>query len=481
MAEKNTVFKVSSVNWKGHLKRLTLQPGPHWLTLPLSSCVSTGDRVRLTDEEAWVICQNGQAQILQPYAARETLALGGLQVEAVVKEITEPDEHNAYKSLAEYHYRDSVIHGRTARLIVCAFHPLFPQVLGYVELATPFYMNKGRANILNAHFKSGTITWEAWDKLTMRQYIHVLVRIARCIVYPEFRSVGLGQILVKHAAEFARQRWQAAGFLPYFLEISADMLKYVPFAEKAGMLFIGETEGNLRRVAKDMEYLIRNAERVKAGEIVSKEACGIVDQQVARMDRALGLMEREGMSRGQLVERLQSLSQEVVLRDFALFHNIVSLPKPTYVKGLHPDAEEFLARRVAEVAPHNGHIPVLPKLEPLKGPVVFRNMTLSYRSQVRRTSRPMLFNRRSVSHQRPSKQPWFVGSRSIFQWGAVYFALGTAFGMRAHRLPMVLYSSGASREKRRRCHSDDHLDRLTAVVGSCKNNVPLGDTSCSSA
>jgi len=55
--------------------------------------------------------------------------------------------------------------------------------------------------------------------------------------------------LVKHAAEFARQRWQVAGFLPYFLEISADMLKYVPFAEKAGMLFIGETEGNLRRVA----------------------------------------------------------------------------------------------------------------------------------------------------------------------------------------------------------------------------------------
>jgi uncharacterized protein len=373
ISEKSAILKVSSVNWKGYLKRLTLQPGPRWLTVPLSACVSTGDRVWLTGEGAWVICQNGQAQILQPYAARERLALGGLQVEAVVKEITELDEHNAYKSLAEYHYRDSVIHGRTARLIVRAFHPLFPQVLGYVELATPFYMNKARANILNAHFESGSVTWEAWDKPTMRRYIHVLVRIARCIVYPEFRSVGLGQILVKHAAAFARQRWQVAGFLPYFLEISADMLKYVPFAEKAGMLFIGETEGNLRRVAKDMEYLIRNAERVKAGEIVSEEACGIVDQQVARMDRE------------QLVERLQSLSQEVVLREFALFHNIVSLPKPTHMKGLHPDAEEFLARRVAEVAPRNGHIPLLPKLEPLKGPVVFRNITLSFRSQVRRT------------------------------------------------------------------------------------------------
>jgi hypothetical protein len=99
----------------------------------------------------------------------------------------------------------------------------------------------------------------------------------------------------------------------------------VPFAEKAGMVFIGETEGNLKRVAKDMEYLIRNATRVKAGEIVSEEACGIVDQQVARMHRALALMAREGWSRERLVERLRTLSHEAILRDFALFHDIISL------------------------------------------------------------------------------------------------------------------------------------------------------------
>lgn len=212
--EKSAFFKVSSVNWRGHFKRLTLQPGSQWLTVPLSACISMGDQIRLTDEGAWVICQNGQAQILQPYVAREKLSPGRLQVEVVVKEITEPGEHEAYKSLAEYHYRDSVIHGRTARLIARAFHPLFPQVLGYVELATPFYMNKARANILNAHFESGSITWEAWDRLTMPRYIHLIVRIARCVVYPEFRGVGLGRILVKHAAEFARRRWQVAGFLP---------------------------------------------------------------------------------------------------------------------------------------------------------------------------------------------------------------------------------------------------------------------------
>ena len=69
-------------------------------------------------------------------------------------------------------------------------------------------------------------------------------------------------------ANLLRKRWQVARLLPYFIEISADMLKYVPFAEKAGMMFVGETEGNLKRVHKDMDYLIRNVKRVKGGEIV---------------------------------------------------------------------------------------------------------------------------------------------------------------------------------------------------------------------
>jgi GNAT superfamily N-acetyltransferase len=334
---------------------------------------------------AWVICHNGRVQILQPYTARETLPLGGLRIEVLVKEITEPGEHEAYSSLAEYHYREHSIHGRTARLIARAFHPLFPQVLGYIELATPFYMNKARTTILNAPFKWGSITWEAWDKPTMQRYIHLIVRIARCVVYPEFRGVGIGQILLKHAAGFARQRWQVAGLLPSFLEISADMLKYVPFAEKAGMAFIGETEGNLKRVAKDMEYLIRNAKLVKASEIVSEEACGIVDQQVARMNRALALMEQQDWSREKLVERLSTLSQDAILRDFALFHDIISLPKPTYMQGLNPDAELFLAHRVAEVSPRNGHVPPLLQVECLDGPVVLHDVTLTFCSHVRRT------------------------------------------------------------------------------------------------
>lgn len=331
------------------------------------------------------MCRNGLCQILPLFAARDTLRLGGSSIELLVKEISEPEEHEAVQSLADYHYRGARLYGRTACLIARTFHPLYPQVLGYVELATPFYMNKARTRILDAPFSHNGVAWEQWDKETTRRYIHVMARIARCVVYPEFRGLGLGHILVAHAAKFARTRWQTSGYLPFFLEISADMLKFVPFAEKAGMVFIGETEGNLSRVHKDMEYLTRNADRVKAGEIVSQKSCGIVDQQVARMDRTLSLMESQGLSREDILKRLKRLSREQVLRDFALFHKIVSLPKPTYMKGLNPAAECFLRERVREIAPRASKTPSPIGLEQLQGPVGLQNITLSFTSRVRRT------------------------------------------------------------------------------------------------
>ena len=141
-------------------------------------------------------------------------------------------------------------------------------------------MNKPRSVILNAPFSDSEIQWDAWDMPTLRRYIHLFVRIARCVVFPEFRGLSLGRLLVKHAGSFARDHWQVARLRPKFIEISADMLKFVPFSQRAGMVFIGETEGNLSRVAKDLRYLLANQDRVN-GDVVHEEACGIVDQQVA--------------------------------------------------------------------------------------------------------------------------------------------------------------------------------------------------------
>lgn len=377
---------VKRVAWRGHLKEIFFEEGRS-LKLPRSACVSTGDLVELGADGAWVLCKNARARLLPAYAARERLLVGSMDLELLVKEITEPEEFEAYSALAHYHYRGRSLCGRTARLIVRSFHPIYPKVIGYVELATPFYMNKARATVLDAPFRANGVAWEAWDMNTQRQYINLNVRIARCVVYPEFRGLGVGQMLVKHAAKFAQERWQVARWRPYFLEISADMLKYVPFAERSGMTFVGETQGNLKRVAKDIGYLLRNQERVREGRIVKGKVFGIMDQQLLRMRRAASLMDEMGWSLEELTERLEEPSDSRAMRDFRLLHSLLSLPKPTYLQGLNEEAEDFVRRRAAEVLPRSDHAQAELRVEPLSGPISFRGVSVTYDSRVRRTRR----------------------------------------------------------------------------------------------
>ncbi|KTB47804.1 ABC transporter/Acetyltransferase (GNAT) family [Dehalogenimonas alkenigignens] len=387
MENEPNVFSVKSVSWKGHLKRIRLEPGGKLFDLPLSSCVSEGDKITSNSSGSWVICKNGLAQILNPYIARETLHLGAIRLEVVVKEITEADEFKAYSSLSEFHYRSHVVHGRTSRLVIRTFDPVYPKVVGFIELATPFYMNKARSTILDAPLNIDSIEWQRWDMPTLRKYIHLIARIARVVVYPEFRGFGTGQMLVKHAAEFAKTRWQVSGLKPYFLEISADMIKYIPFAERAGMIYVGDTQGNLQRVAKDMNYLISRFGTNHEGQADFEKTCGICDQQVSRMTTALQIMEQEKLTREDLIKRLGSLSKEKVLKDFALFHKVVTLPKPHYMLGLHPVAQEFLIKRVAETSMHNGKTPPAVSVQPIADSIRLNRLGVTYVSHVRRTQK----------------------------------------------------------------------------------------------
>jgi ABC-type transport system involved in cytochrome c biogenesis ATPase subunit/GNAT superfamily N-acetyltransferase len=378
-------LEVMRVEWRNHLKEVYVSG--QTLKLPRSACITEGDRLNIGSGGISVLCKNGIAQITPPYFALEQVTVGAIELELAIKEITEADEFEAYQALTHYHYRGHMLHGRNARLIVRNFHPSYPQVIGYIELATPFFMNKARSTVLDAPFRIGEISWTTWNKSSLRRYIHLFVRIARCVVYPEFRGLGLGQLLVQHGAAFARDHWQIAGLKPYFIEISADMLKYVPFAEKAGMHFVGETEGNLSRVAKDMAYLLQNQKRVKDGDIVKEEACGIVDKQVSRMSRAATLMQSENWSVDELVRRLKKLNHRMSLNSSELFQGIVSLPKPTYIQGLLPEVDSFIRLRVAEIKPENGHS-VPPRVaQPIESQIIARGVSVTYQTTVRRTRR----------------------------------------------------------------------------------------------
>jgi GNAT superfamily N-acetyltransferase len=377
--------RVEAVRWRGHRKIVRLNGGRQ-LCLPRSACVTTGETVLANSKEAYVRCVDGLAKLTPAYVAKETVQIGSVKLELLIKEITEADELIAYESLANF-YRNQSLFGRTARLIVQCFHPNYPRTIGYIELATPFYMSKPGTAVLNRPFHNGRIKWDSWDKETARQFINLVVRVARCVVYPEFRGIGLGRCLLLHAQEFARTRWQVGGIKPQFFEISADMLKYVPFAERAGLHFIGETEGNLNRVATDVAYLLQNRRRVKAGKIVREEAFGIVDQQVARLDRATALLKQNDWSTDELIDRLKKLRRSASLRDLNLLQHILSLPKPTYFKGLTDAAEKTIRKAIRSIKPINGYSSEVVPIPPLSKPIRVRGLTITRVSKVGRTQR----------------------------------------------------------------------------------------------
>jgi len=356
------------------------------LAVPRSACVTAGDRVLVNGAEAYVKCVDGRAQLLPSYLAFEEVDLGGLKLELIIKEITETEELAACQSLVRFHYRDQPLFGRTSKLVVQCFHPNYPRTIGYIELATPFYMNKSRTDILDRPFRSGSISWESWSKETASRSINLVARIARCVVYPEFRGLGLGQKLLRHACAFARTRWQVGGLKPQFIEISADMLKYVPFVERAGLHFIGETEGNLGRVAKDLRYLLQNRARVRAGQIVKEEAFGIVDQQVSRLDRAVTIMRRNRWSTKQLLAKLERMKESPSLKDLSLLQHVLSLPKPTYLGGLTPQSDEFVRKALGSTVRTSEPDKRIISIDPLLKPIRISRLSVSHKSKVNRSN-----------------------------------------------------------------------------------------------
>lgn len=377
-------YNIKSLKFKNGYKELILTNNRSYI-LPKSTCIDKNNTLHYKNGKLLIDCNNGDIQIYPPYCMKEKIKIGGFSIEILIKEITDESELQSYQSLSKYHYKDKSLFGRTSILVAVNTTPYLPKVIGYIELATPFYVNKPRSEILNSTFKHNGISWETWDKETTRKYINVITRIARCVVYPEFRGIGLGQKLVEHAEKFAKERWQISNFKPLFLEISADMLKYVPFAEKAGMHYVGETEGNLDRIHKDLEYLLKNYQRVMNKEIVGNHQIGIVEQQKSRLRKAMRLAEEYGMTIEEFIARLEKLQKNKRLKDFTFFNGLVSLPKPTYIKGLDEVADQFIVEQLDSCKQDKIEFYEKIRPEPIEDTIELHNVNVSYTSNIRRT------------------------------------------------------------------------------------------------
>ena len=277
--------------------------------------------------------------------------VGDSSVDLIIKEIESESELDGFNRLTKYHYRGAKGAGRTIPLVVTASHNDLPPVLGFIELTTSFLVNSARQKVLDAAFSDPErkVGWARWDGGTARKWINCIARISRCVVFPEFRGLGLSSLLVQSAVRYARERWHVAGMRPVFIEITADMLRYWPFVEKAGFVYVGDTEGNEHRAAKDMSYLIRKAAATssKGTEGMPRGGGGILSLQRSRAIHLRDVVDRTGLSLEEVIDHLKTSPDRLSDEEWILLHKVYRRPKPTYLRGLTPAAEEFLLKRAA--------------------------------------------------------------------------------------------------------------------------------------
>lgn len=382
-------MRVASVRYQEFDKVFRLSNGRQ-LTTHRYCCLGINDDVVVVGKDrAHARCTNGRAQILPIYFSPDQVEYGNRTMPITVKEIETPEELAGYHRLEACHYRGKTLHGRRVPLIVCADDPLLPRVLGYIELSTAFLMNRPRTRVLDAPFSGvdRTVSWSEWKKESTKKYTNLIVRIARTVVSPEFRGLGLARVLVEHAAKFAQGHWHVGRLKPIFLEITADMLRYVPFVERAGMHYIGDTEGNLGRVNGDMNYILKNLERVKRREILKEESAGIVDLQVFYATEITKIEAQQGVPREELLNLLLRSPHRLSDEHWSLLHRIFRLPKPAFLMGLTKEADRFVRARIGalnipEKYPTVGRAP---QSSPLAGPIAVENCTLMLSSSLVRT------------------------------------------------------------------------------------------------
>ena len=312
--------------------------------------VSKGDGIRFANGSAWVKLRKmeGEVQVLPVWYSKKSLRINGRSISLVIKEIETQDELDEYHALTRFHYRGKGGVGRRIPLIAKINVWNLPKVVGFVELSSSLIVNTARKKVLDGPFHDSDlgIEWKSWDWDTAKKYTNAIVRISRCVVYPELRGIGLAAKLANTAVEYARERWHVGGLRPCFIEIIAEMLRYWPFVEKVGFIKVGETEGNERRAPKSMAYLLT---RKRDGKGYPKGGGGIMSMHRMHAEKLAEIQEKRNLTVDGIVSLLTKSSDQLNMQDWVSLHDIYRRKKPTYMLGLTKSARKHLEKQMKSV------------------------------------------------------------------------------------------------------------------------------------
>lgn len=216
-------------------------------------------------------------QLTPLFAVEDTVSIGKEKFELRIREINSEADMRALEFLEQFHYKTNnllsekvleenskstmspAVGGRRAVLFASIKMGERWLPAGYIDLQMPLMMCKPRHELFEHPYShpKRAVHWERWDQHAMKLYLNRIVRIGRVVVSPELRGLGITRRIIKAAKSFSTERWHIGGKRPIFMEISAEMLSHIDFVSSSGFKFVGNTEGNLSRVLKDMQSMAR--------------------------------------------------------------------------------------------------------------------------------------------------------------------------------------------------------------------------------
>ena len=372
MSNTSKIYNVLSTNPKGHYKNITVHNGEGSVILRVHrfALVGKGDQVRFGAAGSKRVFIAGKNEneldipLTPPFSTNDSVSIGKEKFDISIRELQTNEDMQALQFLEQFHYKTNNSLGKKntteedkllsvpvggRRAVLYASIKIGEQWVpaGYIDLQMPLMMCKPRHELFRHPYNhpERNIAWQRWNQQTIKDYLNTIVRIGRIVVSPELRGLGITRRIIKAAKIFSTERWHIGGKRPVFMEISAEMLNYIDFVSSCGFKLIGQTEGNISRIVKDMEQMARSP----AGEF------GIMTLQrkyfrvLEDYCKTINIPLEEGF---ELLKRKIELNQDAVTSgEWAILRSIIRNPIPYYLCGLDKYSEKYLQEALKSICP----------------------------------------------------------------------------------------------------------------------------------
>jgi ABC-type lipoprotein export system ATPase subunit len=382
--DKDAGLRVIGISAKGAIKRAIVEGRNGQravLSLHRFAMVGEKDRLIIGDGLArsmWIIGEdNARIPVAPFYSLHAKHLFAGEQVETRVVELSTEDDFRDYAILEAFHYRGLDLSGRVdslgarrkstggRRAVLLLQLKLSGNwtSAGYIELQMPLMMAKPRHRAFARPFQHPSLDlgWTSWAK-GGQTLVNRITRIARVVINPELRGASLSGILVNAAVSFARERWHIGGKRVLFLEISAEMLRHIDFVSSCGFHYLGDTEGNRARLAKDLGSINKGA----------KGSSGIMSLQRRYHTFFEDYRGRTGDSFEALRSRVADVLQHdnpwkaMTIDEWLALRPVIRSPIPYYMIGLDEPSDTYVKA---------GALPIASKREQIR-PAALQELTL---------------------------------------------------------------------------------------------------------